>query len=1239
MELKIPRDYFDNPVQPEIYLCTTGKKIISELPVYDVSLVAKWNAYSELTFSIDRTYVDVLTGDTKVHPAFDKVEGLRMIYVKGIGYFLIQDPDFTSSDKDTKTISCFSSEYTTGAKYLEEFRINTGDVDAKEVIYAEANSLGEYDPNKPYETASKYDAYTRYYEYDEAEKTYIETQVVDENDYNNKKDKLFVRSYKNVQFYNASIPELSLLHLIFEKIPEWSIGDVDVALWRKERKFDESRIAVYDFLMNNLSSTFNCVVEWDTMRNRVNFYEEAEDGIEKDNSVQSRFDTDIFISKDNLANEINIKYSTDDIKTKLKVSGSDGLDIREVNFDNNYIINLDYFLENEWMEQDLIDQYQAHLDALDANAADYNKAVADWVKASQEYNTAMYAVPADAGVVQVGDVFEKLYCLYTPIDNAYLEKTLTDDDIDQKFDKLYEDKECKQEIDKTKLKDTATFCVQGYRFIYVKDDNEFKCMGSMLEYNQQILVGDGTKPGKLELYHVDEDTNHSKTDNILLRLRASQSKTAEIRIWYDNTAKAYKIYRKITDSNNSDNNAENNYDIALWLQGKLTATELGLVENGEPNYTITYIGTMGAYFVLAKDETQEANLQEYGVMLLQEKKDTYDTILNAQAEKGFSDEKYKCTVSNVEPESPAIGDKWMDTSGASVVMKECSGVIEGKVSWTTIETNLAAGDQANYENYQRYIDNYNKKIAVESVLAQKKMEAEYWLNGHPVSGTSITLTGYYYNDGIKDFTTGSATLREAMINAAQTYFPDVDLTSQDANYNANIPLYTFSYDKKDYAIYLQGNQPYVAYAISQGVCQTIRNHISTITAFESFFDKQQWIRLSPFIREDEFTDDNFFLTGYESEEERLAIGTELMESATKQLKTLSQPSLEFSMNMANLLAIPEFEPLFDQFKLGNFVRVYIREEYVKRARLLEVSINFNDLSDFNCTFGNLITTRSEVDNFADLMAQAVTAGKTVAASKGEWQMAKDKANKIEEAIAEGLSGVTINVGKDNGQAVSLGPTGFYARKYKDGYNANSPNPQYEDEQIAIINNKLLFTTDNFKTAKSAFGSFTYDGQTYSGLLAEAVIGGLVRGAKIEGGSLEIGTGNTVFRVSEDGSVSIMDKGAEKYAQQVDLKDLERQMAFSTHIECSDLTVFSSEDDECQLTCKVYQGNEDITAKLPTDTKYSWIRLPKNDTLNAEWNNKYKDQPTNVITISHYDVDRNAQFICEVQFDPDKIIKN
>ena len=48
------------------------------------------------------------------------------------------------------------------------------------------------------------------------------------------------------------------------------------------------------------------------------------------------------------------------------------------------------------------------------------------------------------------------------------------------------------------------------------------------------------------------------------------------------------------------------------------------------------------------------------------------------------------------------------------------------------------------------------------------------------------------------------------------------------------------------------------------------------------------------------------------------------------------------MDMANIYAIKEFEPIIHQFQLGNLINVAIRSDYIKKARLLAVDINFDD---------------------------------------------------------------------------------------------------------------------------------------------------------------------------------------------------------------------------------------------------------------------------------------------------------
>ena len=96
--MKLPYDLLtQNYTRPRVYLCEVDKQIICELETIDMSASLKFNAYSELTFTVNRTYMNITTGETLVNPFYDKIEALRLIYLDGFGYFEIQEPKIFSA--------------------------------------------------------------------------------------------------------------------------------------------------------------------------------------------------------------------------------------------------------------------------------------------------------------------------------------------------------------------------------------------------------------------------------------------------------------------------------------------------------------------------------------------------------------------------------------------------------------------------------------------------------------------------------------------------------------------------------------------------------------------------------------------------------------------------------------------------------------------------------------------------------------------------------------------------------------------------------------------------------------------------------------------------------------------------------------------------------------------------------------------------------------------------------------
>lgn len=304
----------------------------------------------------------------------------------------------------------------------------------------------------------------------------------------------------------------------------------------------------------------------------------------------------------------------------------------------------------------------------------------------------------------------------------------------------------------------------------------------------------------------------------------------------------------------------------------------------------------------------------------------------------------------------------------------------------------------------------------------------------------------------------------------------------------------------------------------------IINSAAQTTNIEAYFKEHypdNWeklmIRLSAFMREDEYTNDTILVTDYHTEDQVYKLKEELKQNTLVELSKLCKPNFKFSMKMANIYALPEFAPIANSFQLGRFVKIALRPDYIRRARLLTVEFKFDDPTDFSCEFGTLSHIADPADIHADLLAQAVSAGKSVASNKSYWNQSVNKSNSIDVKIRNGLLDANTSIKSLNGtQGVEIDKYGIHLREEKD-------DGSYDPKQVWMVNNKILFTDDNFASTKTVLGEFKYGDRDMYGILAEGVVGGLVAGSEIEGGTIKIGDrgdGTYNFEVDENGSVEI-----------------------------------------------------------------------------------------------------------------------
>lgn len=336
------------------------------------------------------------------------------------------------------------------------------------------------------------------------------------------------------------------------------------------------------------------------------------------------------------------------------------------------------------------------------------------------------------------------------------------------------------------------------------------------------------------------------------------------------------------------------------------------------------------------------------------------------------------------------------------------------------------------------------------------------------------------------------------------------------------------------------------YKEKQNVPQKANAEISDSLLMRNNFTEEQLIRLSSFLREDELQIDDIIENGFEDVSGSFKIKQDAMESGRIELQKISQPQLQFSMTMANIYALSEFEPIINQFQLGKVIRVGLRPDYIKQSRLLQVDINFDDFSDFSCEFGELTSLRTQSDIHADLLSNAISAGKSVATNSSYWTRGSDQATALDLKIQQGLLDATTQIKAiDGSQGVIIDKYGIKLQKKLD-------NGEIDPKQTWLVNNMILMSDDGFKTSRSALGEVTVDGETYYGLIAEMVLSGYIEGSIMKGGTIQIGEsidaeGNKTyaFEVDKNGNVSMCNGTVQFSTEKNSLADLEESIPTKT----------------------------------------------------------------------------------------------
>lgn len=270
--------------------------------------------------------------------------------------------------------------------------------------------------------------------------------------------------------------------------------------------------------------------------------------------------------------------------------------------------------------------------------------------------------------------------------------------------------------------------------------------------------------------------------------------------------------------------------------------------------------------------------------------------------------------------------------------------------------------------------------------------------------------------------------------------------------------------------------------------------------WQSYFDMYNYFgsdynELRSFIREDVYANENYISNGLNNAQ-IMEKAKELNSRALSQLAVACTQQYSISSSIAAIVAEKWKDGLtvkdaYQEFKLGNWIRCRIND-VVYKLRVISIEYDFENIDLLTVGFSSVMKTKyGELSDLESILKQTQSIASSFPSVKHQASQGHLTSQKFEEIKKNGLNSALMNVLGGMNQEVVIDDKGILIRKYLEETGT------YSKYQIKIIDRNIVFTDDNWETAKMALGYMKLpsgvDGEyVYGyGLIANVLIGDLI----------------------------------------------------------------------------------------------------------------------------------------------------
>lgn len=267
--------------------------------------------------------------------------------------------------------------------------------------------------------------------------------------------------------------------------------------------------------------------------------------------------------------------------------------------------------------------------------------------------------------------------------------------------------------------------------------------------------------------------------------------------------------------------------------------------------------------------------------------------------------------------------------------------------------------------------------------------------------------------------------------------------------------------------------------------------------------------LMNYIFEGSYTDEYIGVTSTMTYPEKFEQMRTLYNRALSQMQKVSQPTQEFDIDVENFLFAKGFEYFSEQLQVGSLINVELDNDDIAELFLSTITVNYDDCT-LSMTFGNRFNRFDPKSLFENALGDIQKSANTLSYVKDIlYPIKSGEFNQMKEYIENSRTLTKKLALSASDQEILIDDTGYTGRK-------KAGDGGYDDRQVKLTHNLLVFTDDGWDSCKVAVGEIVLpDGSTAYGINTQYLIGDVILGNNLQ---IKDSNGNDLLSVV-DGKIN------------------------------------------------------------------------------------------------------------------------